>query len=347
MKKLSALLLFVVMLSGCAGIHIGKHALKDPMDGVSVRHPVELEKAKIPCVTVITHLGDPAIYTESINGGGVWPLVGSEGKDKDVVGGVSFLIGRTRWIDPLLMSIIPQCGLTNHKFINVNRDDGFGFSLKGLEIYSYEGEGNKRVVFPYDPKKFGEDEKYRQEFIDKYGMTLSEVNDFMLQYRKDNGDDPPNGFSHVKEYLLNSSEWEEFKNQYFNMTGAEEEGTEKMMRYNYRLPSGEVRSSHLPLSQFRKEATLLAGTTGTDRFLRNMNISTTSIMMPWILPFEVLDAAIKAERDKDKLHGLYGRAEAMRYSMAPVIRRIVWEDKMILKERDREIQELRKKLNEK
>jgi hypothetical protein len=206
--------------------------------------------------------------------------------------------------------------LAGSKVLYFNRDAGWAFSLLGEEIVQKEvvSSDNGKRVLSYDSQKFDDDKNYQKEIFDNFGTILSD--DYLIQ-----------------EIQVGSKEWEQYKKNLF-----------ALMPYKYKMENGQIRIGHLPLDWFRQVAVEMPGFTGTQRYLNRATINLATL--PFIAtPVGILalagmaGEAVAAGIDDD-WRGYYGRAETIRYAMAPVFRQICAIYKAMLAERNNRIIQL-------
>jgi hypothetical protein len=182
--KVTGLIVSLLFLVGCASSqkhYLGDHAIKDPAKGVSVVHPVEIEKAGVEKITHFAGIMNPGLWVETAGGGGVWPFLAYM-PDGEILDGYGYLAGINYWGDFLLHFSIPEPKkkLKNAKLLYFNQDAGFAYNLTGMEV-------------EYNPKRFDSSEKYREKIFEK-GTSFSKI-------------------SNAQEIVVGSKEWENYKKQ--------------------------------------------------------------------------------------------------------------------------------------
>lgn len=331
-KKVLVVLLFVVM-SGCASnpykFVSEKNSLLNPVEGISILHPVEIERSGVKAVTIITGIMDPALLTEIFMGGGVYPALAHKPDGKDLKG-YSVLVGITPWGDFISQYVFAyeQSELEGAQILSFNRDGGFLYRLDGKEAIIIE-DGKRKF---FNPKRFDKDQKYRDELFRVHGMNLGDVRQFWRDYLDKK-------LIHywtykeklfVKELRIGSPEWIEYKRYLL-----------KLMPYKYKMGNGEIRISYLPKDEFVAIATQLPGFNGSQRFVKKAKLPLIG------LPFmgagtavmataSVVGDAVTATVD-DSWEGFYGRAKARRIELAPAFRYVCAQYKRLLSERDKKI----------
>ena len=327
--RIMLFVLVVFLIGGCAtsGKYVPKHAITDPSKGISIIHPVEIEKAGIKTITIFQGLMDPGLWVEVVSAGGVWTFLALTDSGK-ILDGYAYLSGINYWGDWRLQFVLLE-GLEKRdketaKFIYFNRDAGYCYNLIGNQV-------------EYDPKKFDEDKEYRLKLFQDHGKTLDQIDSFFLDYLRKKKLNPPDDLSSVVEIEIGSPEWKKFKSK-----------IAKSMQYNYKMGNGEIRCGWLPLKHFSKEAVEIPGFNGKDQYLKRANVPL------FFLPFAgvglmVIAGAniigdIAAAGIDDSWSGSYARSTVVRYKMAPLFRQICLIYKELLKKRDERINRLEFKL---
>ena len=325
--KILFVLVAVFWLAGCAssGKYLPEHALTNPAESISVPHPVELEKAGIEVITTFVSVMDPGLWIEVVAGGGVWPTLALTPNGK-ILKGYAFLTNINYWGDFLLQFVFccSQKELAQAKILYFNRDAGWGYRLVGNEVR-------------YEPKKFDRDKEYQTKFFTEFGMSLSGLNDFWIDYLKEKEINPYPGLSSVHEVIVGSTKWQEYK-----------EKLAVKMQHNYKMADGEIRCGYLPLDTFRQIAVETPGFNGKDRYLKQAKLPL--IALPFYGAGMLVMAGASVVSDtitagvNDDWTGYYARAKIMRYQMAPLFRQICQIYKELLKARDEEIKGLKTNL---
>ena len=335
MKKVILLLCALVILVGCASTngYLPKHAITDPAEGISIPHPVELEKAGVKAFTTFTAIMSPDFWTEIVAGGGVFPILGySEkvGKElKDLQKGYCYIADVNWWGDFLLQCtfVNSKTELADTKFIIFNRDAGWAYRLDGQETYQAPAEGTDEKPFGYDASKFESDDEYREKFFEKFGMTLKQSDEFFKSYFSEKGITPDANLTSVNEVVVGSNEWEVYKTK---LTAR--------LPFNYKLANGQIRSGHIPLEGFKGIAVEDPGFTSGKRFVKDLKIPLLFLSLAPItyLPMigvSLATSALVAGVD-DSWTGYFARAKVIRFQLAPTFRQIVAIYKELLKARD-------------
>ncbi len=327
MKRLKIFLValgIVLLMSGCATTggdkYLSHRAFDKPEQGISIPHPVEVEREYGEKIfSFFTGIMDAGLFTEVVTGGGVWPAMVQK-TDGVTLKGYAYLSGISYWGDFLLTFVFHATreDLIDAKGFCFNRDAGWAYSLFGDEVGEKElSSENKTKVLVYNSEKFDEDKLYREEIFDNFGTTLSK--DYLIQ-----------------EIQIGSKDWEEYKKNLF-----------VLMPYSYKMADGQIRVGHLPLSMYRQLAVEMPGFTGAQRWANRATINLAQL--PFILtPIGYLALAgvvgdVAVAGVDTNWHGYYGRAETIRYAMAPVFRQICSVYKKMLAERNYEIERLKNK----
>lgn len=326
LKYLFLICFVCLSLVSCASSngHLPSHAFKNPAEGISIPHPVEYERQNRKTMTMFAIIMDPGLWTEVVAGGGVWPIVGGvyEGDNENLYRGYCYLARPNYWGDFLLNCVFnhDQSNLANARFLMFNRDAGWAYSLSG------------ELQNPYDPQKFDKSRKYRKEIFEEYGWSLSELDNSWKRYYQSHEEDFENHLSVVE--VSSSEDWD----MAVSLLGQD-------MPNSLKMPDGEIRMTYLPLDNFRYEAVKNPGFTGGQRFLKNAKLPLIALpfagaAMPLILGADVVSTALVAGIDDDWA-GYYGRAKTIRYDLAPVFRNLCGIYKMMLADRNREIERLK------
>ena len=286
-------------------------------DGFSIPSPVEAEKSGEKYVTVFWGiLGADTWGVENINGNGIWPTA-VERNGAEPLMGLAFVDSLNDWLDFTLQIIVVgrKKDILNSKIVSFDRDGG--------KVHDPMGKG-----YAYDPKKFDDEEGYMHETFQRYGKTLVEQQKFWQEYAEARG--IPASTFETREYRVGSPEWEEFK---ANLA--------KRLKYNYVMANGEIRATCMPLKEFQNESYTNHGVTPGQRFARNINLGPApDLGIASSIISGVLDAS------NGPIQGIYARAECLREDLKPSFRLFQEMAKIILKNRDRAIQQLQMKLLE-
>ncbi len=340
-------LLVFLCVTGCASMngHLPKHALTDPAEAISIPHSVEWEKLGVKVLTTFTAMMSPDFWVEMVAGGGVFPILGrpKDAKElKDLRKGYCYMADINWWGDYLL-----QCMFANSKaelddvqFSIFNRDAGWAYKLDGQEAIELPAEGEDKKPFGYDPSKFESDGKYRNEFFDKFGMTLKQSDEFFISYLKEKGLEPSENLSSVSEIEVGSEKWEE---EYKPKLAVR-------LPFNYKMADGQIRSGHLPLEVFRNIAVVDPGFTSGARFVKGANIPLlalplTGLAWPVMAGIGALTTTGVAAV-KDDWEGYYYRAKVMREQLRPTFRLLHLINKQLLVKHDERIKELEDELRQ-
>ncbi|MFH1367317.1 MAG: hypothetical protein ABIH38_05045 [Patescibacteria group bacterium] len=322
-RFLSFCLMFLtVPMIGCvAGQYLPKQALINPVDGISVPHPVEIEKVGVKTITTFQGLMDSGLWVEVVGAGGVWPWLARTPLG-EILDGYAYLTGINYWGDWQLQFVFLGSvkELQFVKILYFNRDAGYCYKLTGVQA-------------EYDPQKFDTSEDYRNKIFQEYGMTLKELDGFWLDYLREKELNPPQTLSSAIELKTDSPEWEDFKSR-----------VARVFPYNYKMGNGEIRSSYLPLESFRQAAVEIPGFNGVDRYLKRAKLPIVALPFAGagllvIAGASVAGDAVSAGIDANWT-GAYARAETLRYKMAPLFRQICLVYKELLKKRDERIKNL-------
>jgi len=303
------------------GKYLPKHALKDPIDRVSILHPVSLEKRKIKTVTFFTVIMNPGLWAETVAGGGVWSVLGCDNSGQ-LIKGSAYFFGQ---IQPQNLLIFYQGDipltvrlpysirqLRQFKFVLSNADGGWLYTLDGLEV-----KGNPA----YNPKKFDKDKDYQAKLVQKYGMNFDQLKQY-YQARRVEPD--------IYEIRVGSRAWQE------HIRGVNNQIKAKKL-YGYKLWNGEVRYGYLPLNNFEDVAGEIPGFNTGWRYLKRGKLvfglssffgGVSSLITAGVVVLgDVLGAAID-----DNWDGPYFRATAHRRDMALTFQYFNWLNKRRLVE---------------
>ncbi len=322
MKRLSvlAVLLSVLVIgAGCAkNQHISQYALTNPIEAISLPHPVQLEEIGIEAILSFSGRMDPGLWPETLAGGGVWPALALS-SNGEIFKGYAYLAGMTYWGDFLLQFLFfnSRETLADVKILYLNRDAGWVYQLGGKEI-------------DYDSKKFDSDQEYQREIFGQHGWTFSQIDAFWLDYLKGKGLNPSADLSGITEIKVKTPEWEDFKKK-----------LSSVLKYNYKMGDGEIRLGYLPLEDFRQAAVINPEFTPGQKFLKNLRIPI--FIEPIGLAVSAANAMIASGVDSD-INGYYARAKVMRRRMAPVFRYLCQSYQELLKKRDERIEILERKI---
>ena len=348
MKKIVFLFCMLSLLAGCAGTngYLPKHALTNPAEGISIPHPVEIEKSGVKAFTTFTATMSPDLWTEVVAGGGVYPILGrsEEAKSKeDLFKGYCYIADVNWWGDFLLQCMFAKskAELSDVKFVVFNRDAGWAYKLDGQEAVEMPAERTDEKTFLYDSSKFEKDDEYRKEFFEKFGMTLQESDEFFKSYLSEKGIKPPDDLTSVSEMIVGSEGWEEYKAK-----------LAVQLPHNYKMANGQIRSGHLPIEAFKGIAVEDPGFSSPNRFAKRLAIPLVFLPLagpvglasyPIMIGASMASAAVGAGVD-DSWAGYYARAKIIRYQTAPLFRQITAIYKELLKKRDERTRQLEQEL---
>lgn len=332
--KIIVLLLSVVSFIGCASSsgYLPKHALTDPVDAMSIPHPVELEREDVKVITAFTGILDPGLWTEIVSVGGVWPAIGMDMESGKIFKGYAYWSGLDWWGEMLIEYNFRASAaeLKNCKFLYFNRDAGWAYQSSGNQVAEEKKEGK----VSYDSEKFERDEKYRKELFAKFGMSLAEINlDWQNRIKRnilsDNCFSSPvmeqqclrdsnldlKGISTVWEIKIGTKDWEKYKEKVI-----------LSFPHEITMPNGEIRLSFLTEEEFKPEAIRNPKFTGTQRYLKNSVIPLSLLAMsgpalPWMAAANVASSAAVAAVD-DSWAGYYDRAKILRHDLADNFRQL-------------------------
>ncbi|MDP2737036.1 MAG: hypothetical protein Q8O59_04645 [bacterium] len=276
-------------------------ALTQPAHGISIPHPVEIQKAGIEAFTSFTIDMPPDLFTE-VNKDGVWQIDGYDSETgKRVVVGYGYWAGLNHAGDPLIQCYIAKrrVELENLRFLIYSRDAICAYQFDGeeaKEVLSEQEIKDGKKPLAYDAQKFDEDASYKKEFIAKFGQTLDKA-------------------IRVDEIIVGSPEWEKYC-------------VEVNARFpeKYKMANGEIRIGSSSLDEFRWNAVQEPGFDGMSRFVDKLGIPLyfapfASVAYPVILGSSLAVTAIQANADSPQ--GLFGIAEITRRDMAPTFRYLV------------------------
>jgi len=331
-RKILILMVFMFCV-GCASDskYLAKHALINPAEGISVVHPVELERSGLKSITTFVGIMEPGLWAEVIDVGGVWPTLALT-PEKEILKGYCFLVDVNYWGDFLLQFVFYHSleELNQAKILYFNRDSGWAYRLDGREAKDeLEPEDKKKII--YNPRKFDDDNEYQTELFAKFGMTLSELDFSWTNYLEKKGISTKN-VSSVHEIIIGSPEWSKFKKKMASI-----------MKYNYKMSDGKIRTGYLPIEEFRQVAVEIPGFNTGQRYLKRARIGLSFIPSIAGLLACVAGDAIAAAID-DSWSGSYARAKTLRYKMAPLFRQICLIYKNLLADRDKKIRLLQRNL---
>ena len=319
MKTTTVAILLAAMLtlSGCVGSvnYIPDAARTGSTDGVSIKHPVEMEKAGDQYVVTGVGILDVGTWgVESVKGGGIWPVPVEQVGSKPLVG-YAIATDLNWWGDYLIQLIMVGRleNMTDSKIIYLDRDGGKIHDLTGKE-------------FDYDPKKFDDDPAYAHQVF-QHGMTLREGQKFWQMYCKKRGVSPDK--MSFREIKVGSPEWTAFKAELAARLG-----------HNYKMPNGEIREGYLSLEDFRKQDASVNTATSGQRFAKDMNFNFGA--PDFGIASSILNGLIDA--NSDQIQGFYARATCLREDLKPNFRLMQEMYKQLLVQRDFIIRDLQERL---
>lgn len=337
MRYISLFIVFLALgLAGCAssGKHLPEAAMQDPAQGISVKSPEEMEENGVKKVTTFTSKMDPGLWTEVVYGSGVWPAL-ARTPEGELKKGYAYLSEVNYWGDFLLRFVFAgEEGISeDSRILYFNRDAGWAYTLRGEEVKVTKEEKEDQQKVQYDPEQM-DDEEYQQKLFREFGMTLAELDEFWRGYLRNRGAQPPSDLSSVQHIKVgDNGDWKSFKKKIVSK-----------MKNKYKMGDEQIRVSYLPEKQFKEVSSSIPGFNGTDRFVKKANLPVAA------LPFtgtgmavssgaKVLSTAVSASIDDD-WSGFYGRAETLRYKLAPNFRALCRIYKNLLRQRDQKIREL-------
>jgi len=335
MKALKVIITLVfVAVIGCASgnnKHLPSHAFSNPIDAVSIPHPVEIEKIGIKEITTFQIAMDPALLTEVIESRGVWPIIG-ECEGNKILRSYAYLRDVSFWGDFILQAEFyhPKAELEKCRFLYFNRDAGYAYALSGNQL----PERGEKDQLGYDPEKFESDEKYRSNLFGKYGLTLVQLDDLWRMYFSSKNGRLPENFTVIFEIKVGSEKW--IKHRDF---------IDSIMISNPKMPDGKIRTTYVSLEKFKTFSVQRPGFNMGQRMLKNginvpIGLSSFAVAdMGIATSVGLLGNAVNASID-DSWSGYYARAEALRYDLAPMFRYVVSIFQNLLRERDLLIDDL-------
>lgn len=351
--KLIAILILGMLFGGCASSngYLPKHALTNPVDGMSIPHPVELEREGVKVVTEFTGVMDPGLWTEIVEKGGIWPVTGMNMLDNSNIEGFAYWAGLDRWGDHLIKYNFQftKKELENYRFLFFNRDAGWAYQLSGNQVLPEKNAGK----ITYDSEKYERDEKYRKELFAKVGMSLSELDsDWQNRIKRNtlNGECFESiekeqlclraarlnleNFSSVWEVEIGTPEWEEYKQR-----------LAVHMPHAITMPNGEIRLTFLVEDDFKPEAVSDTNFTGPQRFMKNSVVPLSLLAMsgpalPWMAAANVAGSVATAAID-DSWAGHFARAKIQRHDLADNFRYLSFKYQELIAQKNQEIIYLR------
>jgi len=309
-----------------AGNYIPGHAFTDPAKAISVIHPDQIEENKVEKICTFIGVMDPALFTEVIIVGGVWPTIALDNDNGKMHKGYCYLENVNYFGDFILRFVFfaSKKELESTKILYFNRDGGICYSITGKEV-------------KYNVKKFDKKEEYRKELFNSKGISLEEMSSFWAQYIREHG---MNGkINYFSEVSVNGKNWEQFKKV-----------LTFRMRENYKMGNGEKRCGYLPLNQFKYIASSNPGFTGVDRYIKHaklplLTLPFTGTGMLVSAGASVVSDAILANVN-NSWDGFYARSQTIRYDMANIFRYVCKIYQNLLIQRDEKIISLENQLQE-
>lgn len=325
---ITMLLAATAILSGCAtsGKYVPDQAFTNSAQAVSVPHPFEAGKTGAKYVTTFVTIMDPGLWIEVVDAKGVWPTVGML-PDGSMIKGYSYLLPNPNyWGDFLLETTFNNSiqELKKARFLNFNRDGGYGFQFDGSQIPEDQ----------YDPKKFNNDERYKNQLFANFGETLSDLDSFWTAYLRLKGvvKFEESSVSPIWEVKVGSPEWEEYVIK-----------LSKNMPEKTTLNNGEVRSSFHSPEKVEEMALENNRMTAGKRFAEKGAIISIGMVASAMSGGSATPLAAKVVSDvlvagiDDDWKGYYARATTLRYALAPTFRTVCDIYKKMLAERNETI----------
>gem|GEM_PF-2121499 len=375
------LLLLLLWISGCTpNDYLSKdRARLEPKDASSIPHHVEIEKMEIEGFTSFETKMPVDFLTEAIPAGeelvGVWTVEGyryteeeevkeeeteqkvkvqetheeekKEAKAKEEkIGGYCYLNRLNDWGE-----FINQCFLAKRvaelekfSFFITNRDANWAYRLDGLstrEILSKQEITEGKKPLAYNAEQFDKDAEYRKKFVNRFGMTLGQINEFWTKDAKSKDEAVPDGQTWVREIIVGSPEWEEYKAE-----------VDRRFPEKYKTPEGEIRMGNLPLDDFSANAEEDPGFTSSARFVNAMTVPVltaatfSGVAWPVIFGSGLASKAITTKWLDTDWKNYYGRAKIIRYQMAPTFRVVIAKYQALIKRHIKKQRELEKQLRQ-
>ncbi|MBU4216874.1 hypothetical protein L6270_03535 [Candidatus Parcubacteria bacterium] len=337
--KCLVVLLAPVLLGACAAkntMYLPKYAITDPGNAISIPHPIEMQKKEVKSVTIWTGVLSPDLLVEVISGNGVFPIIGSDGKKEFY--GFAYLVDLNYWGEWIGQFEI-QCSESeakSAKFVLVNRDGGFAYSLMGERITTVDKSDPQKNINPYDVEKFDTDLEVRSRFLTEFGMTFSEVNTSWQKFFYAKGINFGNR-SVVTEYAIGSSDW-------LKMVDKVNQDIESGKLTAYKV-GGEIRIGRMNFDQFADKASDVPDFKIGDRIIKRAAVPVVSLASMAIGPLAMAGAGFggtvySANIDND-WHGHTLRSKFWGYELAPTFRSVCEQYKKLLIGRDEEIRRLK------
>ncbi|HBI16548.1 MAG TPA: hypothetical protein DDY52_00095 [Candidatus Moranbacteria bacterium] len=312
----------ILFLVGCANPknQVSKLGFEESEEGISIPHPVELEKNGEQYVTIFPIILDP----------GLWGVEGFSHKDLDVgifpvvtdgkLKGYAFITEANLWNDQVMHAFVVGRKNDISKIAYLSRDGHFMYDITGDE-------------FEFDAEKFEKDSNYKSKVLLAAGMNIQEIEKFWRSYSEKRGIEIPADFQFVEEIRVGSPRWEKFKADLATR-----------LSENYKMPDGQIRQGYMPLNDFRKEATKNYGTTGSQRFGRAAVIPATiePISLSVGTVGSMLNGLIAASNGP--MGGFYSLAECRRGDLKPRFRQMSKIAKTLLVARDQQIYQLQQQI---
>lgn len=332
-------LLVPLLFGACAGknqAYLPKYAITEPREAISIPHPIELQKSEVKTITTWRGIISPDLLVEVIAGNGVFPVIGSHGQKE--FHGFAYLVDLNYWGDWIVQFEFQNSfdELKNAKFILVNRDGGFAYSMMGERVVADDKSNLQKKVNPYKVEKFDTDKEERVKFIDEFGTTLSDVNTSWQHFFATRGINLA-GKSVVKEYAVGSDEW-------LRMVDAVNRDIDSGKLTAYKVGK-EIRIGRMDLDQFADKASDVPDFKAGDRFIKRASLPVISLASMAFGPLAMAGAGFggtvySANVDND-WHGHTLRSKFWGYELAPTFRSVCEQYKKLLAGRDEQIRKLK------
>lgn len=260
-------IVLVVFLGGCSTKQAPDFARLQPEMGVSVQMPSSGIITIIPGIL-------PAEFLVEVHHGvkGVWPIVGGHQKDEkaQIVNGFCFSLESQSFEKNVWGIVAPiKCVLTgtrgelkDYRFAIVNKDGG-------VWITSPIG-GEMLDDKKWDFRKFEKDHKYRNQILDRVGLTLDEVNGFWQERFGEMKIAVKGGAVQEISIVDGNPAWQDFQKEFIREMG-----------YELDMPDGTTVVSHLSGEEMQKLLAKNPHITGWQRFLSRLAvpIGTPEVML--------------------------------------------------------------------
>ena len=310
----------ILFFAGCANPknQVSNLGFKESEEGISMPHPVELEKSGEQYVTILPVILDPGLwgvegFTHKDLDVGIFPVI-TDGKFK----GYALITEANLWNDQVMYAFVVGRKKDIGKIAYLSRDGHFMYDITGDEV-------------EFDADKFEKDSSYKSKVLLTAGMSIQEIENFWRNYSEKRGLEIPVEFQFVEEIKIGSARWEKFKADLATR-----------LSENYKMPDGQIRQGYMPLNDFRKESSKNYGTTGPQRFGRAAVIPATiePISLSVGTVGSLLNGLIAASNGP--MGGFYSLAECRRGDLKPRFRQMSKIAKSLLVARDQEIYRLQR-----